>query len=59
MEHSAKMDRDGRITLPKAMRDALSLAHGTRISLCQEGERLLITRVEDHAQSAGAPERKC
>lgn len=42
MDAIAEIDKAGRLVVPKKMRDALHLVAGTRISLRQEGEAIVM-----------------
>lgn len=42
MDAITQIDKAGRVVVPKRLRESLHLVPGTRLSLRQEGERLLI-----------------
>ncbi len=42
MNAMAEIDKAGRIVVPKKMRDALHLVPGTRLTLHQEGEAIIL-----------------
>jgi AbrB family looped-hinge helix DNA binding protein len=42
MNATVEIDKAGRLVVPKKMREALHLVPGTRLSLRQEGERLVV-----------------
>ena len=42
MNAIAEIDKAGRVVVPKKMREALGLVPGTRLSLRQDGERLVM-----------------
>jgi AbrB family looped-hinge helix DNA binding protein len=42
MDATAEIDKAGRVVVPKRLRDALHLVPGTRLTLHQEGDRLVI-----------------
>jgi AbrB family looped-hinge helix DNA binding protein len=42
MNATAEIDKAGRVVVPKRLREALHLVPGTRLTLHQEGDRLVI-----------------
>lgn len=42
MNATVEIDKAGRVVVPKKMREALHLVPGTRLSVRQEGERLVV-----------------
>lgn len=42
MNATAEIDKAGRLVVPKKMRDALHLVPGTRLTLHQEGEEIIL-----------------
>jgi AbrB family looped-hinge helix DNA binding protein len=42
MNATAEIDKSGRIVVPKKLRDALHLVPGTRLTLRQEGEAIVV-----------------
>ena len=54
MDAFATVDRRGRITIPKAVRDALGLMPGDRVAFRVESNRVSVFRAPDFFQLAGA-----
>ena len=54
MEISARLSSKGQITLPKAVRDALSLEEGDRVIFRVEGDRAVLARTPDLLALAGS-----
>ena len=53
MEVSARMTSKGQITIPKSVRDALSLEDGDAVVFRVEGDRALLARTPDLLSLAG------
>jgi antitoxin PrlF len=53
METAARMTSKGQVTVPKAVRDALSLAEGDSILFRVEGSRAVIAKTPDFLDLAG------
>ena len=54
MEIAAKLTSKGRITVPRAVREALSLQEGDRVVFRVEGDRAVIARTPDLLTLAGS-----
>lgn len=54
MEVSARMTSKGQVTIPKSVRDALSLADGDAVVFRVEGDRAVLARTPDLLSLAGA-----
>jgi AbrB family looped-hinge helix DNA binding protein len=54
MESSARLTSKGQITIPKDVRDALSLRDGDRVTFRVEGSRALMARTPDLLELAGS-----
>lgn len=54
MEVSARMTSKGQVTIPKSVRDALSLAEGDAVVFRVEGNRAVLARTPDLLALAGA-----
>ena len=53
MEVSARMTSKGQVTIPKSVRDALSLADGDAVVFRVEGDRAVLARTPDLLALAG------
>lgn len=53
MEVSARMTSKGQITIPKSVRDALSLGDGDAVVFRVEGDRAVLARTPDLLSLAG------
>jgi AbrB family looped-hinge helix DNA binding protein len=52
---SVRLSRKGQFVLPKEMRDALKVGEGDELLAVLDGDRVILTRPEDHARvSRGA-----
>ncbi|MBA2556512.1 MAG: AbrB/MazE/SpoVT family DNA-binding domain-containing protein [Chloroflexi bacterium] len=54
MEISARLSSKGQVTVPRAVRDALSLVEGDRLVFRVEGNRAVLARTPDLLALAGA-----
>ena len=54
MEVSARLSSKGQITVPRAVRDALSLEEGDRVVFRVEGDRAILARTPDLLSLAGS-----
>ena len=54
MEVAARLTSKGRVTIPKAVRDALGLSEGDSIVFRIEGARALLARTPDLLELAGS-----
>lgn len=54
MEIAARISSKGQITLPRAVRDALSLEEGDRVIFRVEGDRAVMARTPDLLALAGS-----
>ena len=54
MDVSARMTSKGQITIPKSVRDALSLEEGDSVVFRVEGDRAVLARTPDLLALAGA-----
>ncbi len=54
MEVSARLSSKGQVTLPRAVREALSLEEGDRLVFRVEGNRAILARTADLLTLAGA-----
>ena len=54
MEVSARMTSKGQITVPRAVREALQLSEGDRVTFRVEGERAILARTPDLLSLAGS-----
>ena len=54
MEVSARMTSKGQLTVPRAVRQALNLAEGDRVTFRVEGDRAVLARTPDLLSLAGA-----
>jgi AbrB family looped-hinge helix DNA binding protein len=54
MEVAAKLSSKGQITLPRAVREALSLQEGDRVVFRVEGDRAVMARTPDLLALAGS-----
>ena len=54
MESSARLTSKGQVTIPKDVRDALSLRDGDRVTFRVEGSRAVIARTPDLLELAGS-----
>jgi AbrB family looped-hinge helix DNA binding protein len=54
MEISARLTSKGQITIPKAVRTALSLQDGDRVVFRVDGERAVLARIPDLMSLAGS-----
>ena len=54
MEIAAKISSKGQITLPRAVREALSLEEGDRVIFRVEGDRAVMARTPDLLALAGS-----
>jgi AbrB family looped-hinge helix DNA binding protein len=54
MESSARVTSKGQVTIPKNVRDALSLRVGDRVMFRVEGSRALMARTPDLLELAGS-----
>jgi len=54
MEITARLSSKGQVTVPRAVRDALSLVEGDRLVFRVEGDRAVLARTPDLLALAGA-----
>jgi len=54
MDVSARVTSKGQITIPRAVRDALSLEEGDSLVFRVEGDRAIVARVPDLLELAGS-----
>jgi antitoxin PrlF len=54
MELSAKVTSKGQVTIPRPVREALSLAEGDRVSFRVEGDRAVLARTPELLALAGS-----
>ena len=54
MEVSARMSSKGQVTVPRAVREALGLSEGDRLTFRVEGERAILARTPDLLSLAGS-----
>lgn len=54
MEVSARLSSKGQVTLPRAVREALSLEQGDRVVFRVEGQRAVLARTPDLLAMAGS-----
>lgn len=54
MEVSTRLSSKGQVTIPKAVRDALSLEEGDRVVFRVEGDRAVLARSPDLLDLAGS-----
>lgn len=54
MEVSARMTSKGQVTIPKSVRDALSLVDGDAVVFRVDGDRALLARTPDLLSLAGS-----
>ena len=54
MEIAAKLSSKGQITIPRAVREALSLQEGDRVIFRVEGDRAVMARTPDFLALAGS-----
>ncbi len=54
MEVSARLSSKGQITVPRAVREALSLEEGDRVVFRVEGQRAVLARTADLLAMAGS-----
>jgi antitoxin PrlF len=54
MEISAKLSSKGQVTVPRAVREALSLHEGDRVVFRVEGRRAILARIPDLLSLAGS-----
>jgi antitoxin PrlF len=54
MEVSARMTSKGQVTIPKSVRDALSLKNGDAVVFRVEGDRAVLARTPDLLALAGS-----
>ena len=54
MESSARLTSKGQITIPKDIRDALSLRDGDRVTFRVDGSRAVMARTPDLLELAGS-----
>jgi antitoxin PrlF len=54
MEVSARLSSKGQLTLPRAVREALSLEEGDRVVIRVEGDRAVMARTPDLLALAGS-----
>ena len=54
MEVSARMTSKGQVTIPKSVRDALSLEDGDAVVFRVEGDRAVLARIPDLLSLAGS-----
>lgn len=54
MEVSARLSSKGQITVPRAVREALSLEEGDRLVFRVEGDRAILARTDDLLTLAGS-----
>ena len=54
MEISARLSSKGQITVPRAVREALQLSEGDRITFRVEGDRAVMARTSDLLSLAGS-----
>jgi len=48
---SVRLSRKGQFVLPKEMRDALKVGEGDELLAVLDGDRVILTRPEDHARA--------
>jgi AbrB family looped-hinge helix DNA binding protein len=56
MDISAKLSSKGQLTVPRAVRDALHLAEGDRVTFRVEGDHAVLARTPDLLSLAGSVE---
>ena len=56
MEISARLSSKGQVTVPRAVRDALSLEEGDRLVFRVDGQRAVLARTPDLLALAGSVE---
>lgn len=54
MDVSARLSSKGQLTVPSAVRDALSLKEGDRVVFRVEGDRAILARTPDLLELAGS-----
>jgi AbrB family looped-hinge helix DNA binding protein len=54
MDSAARLSSKGQLTVPKAVRDALSLAEGDEVVFRVEGNRAILARTPDFLSLAGS-----
>lgn len=54
METSAKLTSKGQLTVPRAVREALQLSEGDRVTFRVEGDRAVLARTPDLLSLAGS-----
>jgi antitoxin PrlF len=54
MEVSARLTSKGQLTVPRAVREALNLAEGDRVTFRVEGDRAVLARTPDLLSLAGS-----
>jgi antitoxin PrlF len=54
VEVSARMTSKGQLTVPRAVREALRLSEGDRVTFRVEGERAILARTPDLLSLAGS-----
>ena len=54
MEASARVDSQGRLTIPRSIRDALGIEHGDQILFRVEDRRVTLRRIPDFLELAGS-----
>jgi antitoxin PrlF len=54
METSAKLTSKGQLTVPRAVREALQLTEGDRVTFRVEGDRAVLARTPDLLSLAGS-----
>lgn len=54
MEISARLTTKGQITIPRAVRKALALQEGDRVTFRVDGDRAILARTEDLLSLAGS-----
>ena len=54
MEVSARLTSKGQVTVPRAVREALSLSEGDRVTFRVEGDRAILARTSDLLSLAGS-----
>jgi antitoxin PrlF len=54
MEVSARLTSKGQLTVPRAVREALNLSEGDRVTFRVEGDRAVLARTSDLLSLAGS-----